>query len=370
MAIELIHLRKEYAGVTPLKDVNAVIQKGEIISIIGPSGTGKSTLLRCINRLETPTSGSILVDGEDITLKSCDLPKLRQKMGMVFQNFNLFSHKTVLENVSMPVHDLLKKDWNTAREEAMELLQKVGMQNKADSYPDELSGGQQQRAAIARALAMRPEIMLFDEPTSALDPTMVSEVLDVIRDIAEGGTTMLIVTHEMRFARNISSRIFYMDEGEIYENGTPDQIFNHPRREKTRAFIMRIRSWSWKLLAKDYYDDEAMHISLQAFCRQQHITSRLGNIIELVLEELLAAILNSSGTQPDPEISLTLKAPEEASEADLLIEYPELSRDPLSDIQDPFRRRILDAYTTCVHAEGSGKAEYYIHAREVVQKNA
>ncbi|MBQ7535411.1 MAG: amino acid ABC transporter ATP-binding protein [Stomatobaculum sp.] len=369
MAIELIHLRKEYPGVAPLKDVNAVIQKGEIISIIGPSGTGKSTLLRCINRLETPTSGSILVDGTDITQKSCNLPKLRQKMGMVFQNFNLFSHKTVLENVSMPVHDLLKKDWDTAREEAMALLQKVGMQNKADSYPDELSGGQQQRAAIARALAMKPEIMLFDEPTSALDPTMVSEVLDVIRDIAESGTTMLIVTHEMRFARNISSRIFYMDEGEIYEDGTPDQIFNHPRREKTRAFIMRIRAWSWKIRPKDY-DDEAMHISLQTFCRQQHISSWLVNIIELVVAELLTAFLNSSCIQPDSEVGLTLKAAEEASEVSLLVEYPEFSFDPLANIPDPFSRSILDAYTTCVHAEGYGKAEYNIHARKVVQENA
>ena len=360
MAIEIKHLRKDYADVSPLKDVNAVIHKGEIISVIGPSGTGKSTLLRCINRLETPTSGSIIVDGTDVASKDCSLPKLRRKIGMVFQSFNLFEHKTVLENVAMGIHDLQKKDWNTARAEAISFLKRVGLEDKKDSYPDELSGGQQQRVAIARALAMKPEIMLFDEPTSALDPTMVSEVLDIIRSIAADGMTMIIVTHEMRFARNISSRIFYMDEGEIYEEGTPEQIFNHPRREKTKAFIMRIRTWTWKV-SMSGYDDESMRASLQAFCHQQYLARGLVNKIELALEELLAAILNNPDMQPDSEIVLTITTAEEASGVHLTIASPDLPRDLMSCIKDPYSRRILDAYTTSCCTEAEGKAEFTVH---------
>lgn len=359
MAIEIKHLRKDYANVSPLKDVNAVIDKGEIISIIGPSGTGKSTLLRCINRLETPTSGSIIVDGTDIVSKNCSLPKLRRKIGMVFQSFNLFEHKTVLENVAMGIHDLQKKDWNTAKEEAISLLKRVGLEDKTGSYPDELSGGQKQRVAIARALAMKPEIMLFDEPTSALDPSMISEVLDIIRSIAADGMTMIIVTHEMRFARNISTRIFYMDEGEIYEDGTPDQIFNHPRREKTKAFIMRIRTWTWKV-SMSGYDDEAMRASLQAFCQQQYLAGRLVNKIELVLEELLTAIMNIPDMQPDSEIVLTITTAEEASGVQLTIESPDLPRDLMSCIEDPYSRRILETYTEPCCTEAEGKVEFTI----------
>ncbi len=369
MAIEIKHLRKDYTGVSPLKDVNAVIYPGEIISVIGPSGTGKSTLLRCLNRLETPTSGSILVDGTDITSKKCSLPKLRRKIGMVFQSFNLFEHKTVLENVSMGIHDLLKEDWNTARAEAMSLLKKIGLADKAGSYPDELSGGQQQRVAIARALAMKPEVMLFDEPTSALDPAMVSEVLDIIRRVAADGITMIIVTHEMRFAKNISSRIFYMDEGEIYEEGTPDQIFNHPRREKTKAFIMRTRTWTWKVSLSGH-EDESMRASLQAFCHQQYLAKRLVNKIELVLEELLTTILNSPDMQTDSEIILTMTAAEEASRVHLTMESPDLLCDFISRIKDPYSQRILNAYTSSCLTEAKGTAEFIIHAREETEGNA
>ena len=369
MAIEIKHLRKDYTDASPLKDVNAIIHPGEIISIIGPSGTGKSTLLRCLNRLETPTSGMILVDGTDITSKNCNLPQLRRKIGMVFQSFNLFQHKTVLENVSMGIHDLLKKDWNTARAEAISLLKKVGLEDKAGSYPDELSGGQQQRVAIARALAMKPEVMLFDEPTSALDPAMVSEVLDIIRRVAADGITMIIVTHEMRFAKNISSRVFYMDEGEIYEEGTPDQIFNHPQREKTQAFIMRTRTWIWKVSVSGY-EDESMRASLQAFCHQQYLAKRLVNKIELVLEELLTAILNSSDMQTDSEIILTMTAAEEASRVHLTMERSDLPCDFMSCIKDPYSKRILNAYTAFCHTEAKGRAEFIIHAREEIERNA
>jgi len=238
--ISVKNLRKSYNGVQVLKDVNAEIGKGEVISIIGPSGTGKSTFLRCLNRLETPDGGSIVVDGVDVTDPKADLSAVRRKMGMVFQNFNLFGNLTILGNVMAAQCDLLKTPHEAAAKKSMELLDRVGLANKAGALPDELSGGQKQRIAIARALAMDPEILLFDEPTSALDPTMVGEVLDVMRSLAKAGMTMLIVTHEMGFARDVSSRVFYMDEGVVYEDGAPDEIFGRPKRPKTADFVGKV----------------------------------------------------------------------------------------------------------------------------------
>ena len=238
--ISVSHLRKSFDGVQVLKDVNAEIGRGEVISIIGPSGTGKSTFLRCLNRLETPDGGRILVDGTDVTDPKTDIPAVRRRMGMVFQNFNLFGNLTVIGNIMAAQCDLLGKTPAEARAKAMELLDRVGLSEKADALPDELSGGQKQRIAIARALAMDPEILLFDEPTSALDPTMVGEVLAVIKNLAKTGMTMLIVTHEMSFARDVSTRIFFMDEGVIYEEGSPDEVFNRPRRPRTVEFVGRV----------------------------------------------------------------------------------------------------------------------------------
>ncbi len=238
--ISIHHLRKSFPNVTPLCDIHAEIQKGEIISIIGPSGAGKSTLLRCLNLLEKPTAGEILIDGQAITARNTNVSALRQKMGMVFQTFNLFNHITIIENIMAAPVDLLHKSREEAYKEGMDLLRMVGLADKAYALPEELSGGQKQRAAIARTLAMKPEIILFDEPTSALDPTMTGEVLSVIRNLAKEGLTMLIVTHEMQFARDLSDRIFYLDEGRIYEEGSPDEIFLHPRQEKTRQFIRHL----------------------------------------------------------------------------------------------------------------------------------
>ena len=238
--ISVRHLKKSFKGVPVLTDVNAEIEKGEVISIIGPSGTGKSTFLRCLNRLETPDGGSILVDGVDVTAAKADLAALRRKMGMVFQNFNLFGNLDVLGNVMAAPCDILGISKEAAKEKALALLGRVGLEDKADALPDELSGGQKQRVAIARALAMGPEILLFDEPTSALDPTMVGEVLAVIRDLAKTGMTMLIVTHEMGFARDVSTRAFYMDEGVVYEEGTPDEVFGRPRRPRTVDFVGQV----------------------------------------------------------------------------------------------------------------------------------
>ena len=238
--ISVRHLRKSFNGVEVLKDVNAEIEKGEVISVIGPSGTGKSTFLRCLNRLETPDGGSIVVGGVDVTAPKADLAAVRRKMGMVFQNFNLFGNLDVLGNVTAAQCDILGMPKGAARRKALELLERVGLADKAEALPDELSGGQKQRVAIARALAMDPEILLFDEPTSALDPTMVGEVLAVIKDLAKTGMTMLIVTHEMGFARDVSTRALYMDEGVVYEDGTPADIFNAPKKPRTVDFVGQV----------------------------------------------------------------------------------------------------------------------------------
>ena len=270
--ISVRHLKKTFTNpdgstITPLKDVNFDIQPGEVVSIIGPSGTGKSTMLRALNLLDPPTGGEILFDGRNILEKGYPLEQLRRKMGMVFQSFNLFPHLSVLENVTFAPVKLLGIPEDQAREEALELLRKVGMASKASVNPEMLSGGQKQRVAIARALAMKPEVILFDEPTSALDPTMVGEVLSVIRQLAKEGMTMLIVTHEMKFARDVSTRIFFMNEGVLYEDGTPEQIFEHPRRSATKAFVQRIHKQVFEVDASaDGFDPYEMGTEMGRFC--------------------------------------------------------------------------------------------------------
>ncbi len=221
-----------------LRDISEEIKPNEVVCVIGPSGSGKSTFLRCLNRLEAPTEGEIYLD--NVLIEESNINEVRTKMGMVFQNFNLFPHKSVLENITLAPVKVKKEDPKTAAEEAVELLKKVGLADKKDSYPDELSGGQKQRVAIARALAMKPEVMLFDEPTSALDPEMVGEVLEVMKELAEGGMTMVIVTHEMGFAREAADRVFFMDQGYVMEQGTPDQIFGNPQNERTKSFLSKV----------------------------------------------------------------------------------------------------------------------------------
>ena len=288
--IKIEHLRKEYSNATPLQDVNTEINDGDVISVIGPSGTGKSTLLRCINLLEKPTAGRIWVDGEEITAPGCNINRIRLKMGMVFQSFNLFGHRTVIENIMLAPMDLLGRTRQEAYNEGMRLLRMVGLAEKALNYPDELSGGQKQRIAIARALAMDPEVILLDEPTSALDPTMVGEVQAVIRDLAKTGKTMMIVTHEMNFARAISNRVFYMDEGGIYEDGTPEQVFDHPLRENTRRFIRRLKVLELNIESRDY-DFLGAAGEISQYCNKNQITPRLANRIQLVFEECVNQLL-------------------------------------------------------------------------------
>ena len=240
--ISVQHLVKEYnhGAVHALNDCSLDIRKGEVVAVIGPSGSGKSTLLRSLNLLEQPTSGAIFFDGADLAAKSVNIDLHRQKMGMVFQHFNLFPHKTVLQNITMAPVTLKKKTAAAAKEQALALLARIGLSDKANEYPNMLSGGQKQRIAIVRALAMAPEVMLFDEPTSALDPEMVGEVLDLMRDLAKDGMTMVVVTHEMGFAREVADRVVFMSEGAIIEEGSPADLFDHPQSERLQSFLAKV----------------------------------------------------------------------------------------------------------------------------------
>ncbi len=238
--LEISNLQKKFGDLQVLKDINVSIEEGEVLVLIGPSGSGKSTFLRCLNLLETPSGGSIVYDGNNILEKKFNKMKYREKVGMCFQRFNLFPFMTVLENVTYaPIH-LLKMPKEEAKLEGMKLLEKVGMQAKADVYPGTLSGGQQQRVAIARSLAMHPRVMLFDEPTSALDPELVGDVLQVMRQLADEGMTMAVVTHEMGFAHDVANRVIFMDGGYVVEEGSPEEIFSNPKNERTKAFLSRV----------------------------------------------------------------------------------------------------------------------------------
>lgn len=237
--IKMIDVYKSFGKNEVLKGINLHVERGEVVVIIGPSGSGKSTVLRCMNYLEEPTSGDVIVDGMNLNVKE-NINNVRAEVGMVFQRFNLFPHMTVLDNITLAPQKIRKMSKEEAEKIALELLAKVGLQDKADSYPQQLSGGQQQRVAIARALAMKPKVMLFDEPTSALDPEMVSEVLDVMKNLAKEGMTMVVVTHEMGFAKEVGTRVLFVDEGRILEEGTPKDVFEHPTNERTQLFLSKI----------------------------------------------------------------------------------------------------------------------------------
>ncbi len=246
--IQVTELQKHFKGAQQRQDdniraldgVSAQIHRGEVVVVIGPSGSGKSTFLRCLNLLELPTGGQILFDGADITDKNCNINLHRQKMGMVFQHFNLFPHMTILKNMTIAPMQLLHKSKEDAEKTALELLSRVGLADRANAYPSQLSGGQKQRVAIVRALAMQPEVMLFDEPTSALDPEMVSEVLEVMKELANSGMTMVVVTHEMGFAREVADRVLFMADGKLIEEGTPEEIFSHPKSPRLQDFLAKV----------------------------------------------------------------------------------------------------------------------------------
>lgn len=323
--ITVSHLSKKFGDLVVLKDISIDIKKGEVISIIGPSGTGKSTFLRCLNLLDQPSGGAITIGGVDILAPGADVPKVRQKMNMVFQSFNLFSHLSVLENLTLGPVKLRGMGRQEAEQKSRELLKLVGLAEKVASYPDELSGGQKQRVAIARCLAMEPEIILFDEPTSALDPTMVSEVLAVIRRLAKDGMTMAIVTHEMDFARDVSNRVLYMDEGLIYEQGTPEQIFHNPQKEKTRAFVNRIRCLKY-LVATPDYDLYAMNAEIEIFCEKQILPKKVRSSLLLLVEELLGIYSPHLGTSP---LDLTIAYSEKKESLEVVCESQGEAFNPL-----------------------------------------
>jgi len=338
--ISVEKLTKRFGTVEVLRDISVEIRKGEVISIIGPSGTGKSTFLRCLNLLEQPTSGSIRIDGRDILAHDADVAQARQRMNMVFQSFNLFAHLSVLENLTLAPMRLRGVSRSAAEAKAMELLRLVGLAERADYFPDELSGGQKQRVAIARCLAMEPDIILFDEPTSALDPTTVSEVLAVMRRLAREGMTMIVVTHEMEFARSVSNRVFYMDEGVIYEEGPPEQIFDHPRRERTRAFIHRIRSFQYPVESPDY-DLYALHGEILTFCEKHILPAEVRQDLLLVVEEVLQLYRPQLSSTP---VVLTIEYSEKDQTLDVHWDAAGDAPNPLerTDLPDDMGVRIIE----------------------------
>ena len=350
--LEVSHLSKKFADSEPLKDVNCKIRQGEIISIIGPSGTGKSTFLRCINRLEQPTGGKIYFHGEEITGEAANVRRMRQKIGMVFQSFNLFSNLNVLENITLAPMLLKKMEKSEAVAKAMQLLETVGLSEKAESYPDELSGGQKQRIAIVRSLAMDPELGLFDEPTSALDPTMVGEVLSVIRSLAKRGLTMMIVTHEMRFARDVSTRVFYMDEGIIYEEGTPEEVFTHPKKEKTRQFINRLKVFEEKITSRDF-DFVAVTSRLEEFGRKHQIGQKTIANMQHVFEELLMqALLPLLGGRFT--LTFTAEYAETTGAVQIRLVYDGERLNPRERLDDIARRIVDGALSSYEHTYAAG----------------
>ena len=327
-------LTKDFAGTAILRGIDAEIRKGEVISIIGPSGCGKSTFLRCLNRLEEPSGGSIYIGGEEVTGNEAELVKVRQRMNMVFQGFNLFDHLTAIENLTLAPVQLLNKPLEEATAEALGLLRLVGLADRAHHLPSELSGGQKQRVAIARCLAMNPEIILLDEPTSALDPNMVTEVLSVIRGLASKGLTLLIVTHEMDFAREVSSRVFFMHEGRILEEGPPRQIFDQPRYTETRDFVQLVRSRQYLVAAEDF-DLPALHGDVEQFCGKHHLPKSSKADLQLLSEEVIG--ICQQQLEPGQSMALSIEYLEKKREVQLSIKLPHGSN---FDVLKPAKRKF------------------------------
>ena len=346
--ITVEHLRKEYPNATPLEDVSTEVYPGEVVSIIGPSGTGKSTFLRCLNLLEEPTSGRITVDGMCVTDPDCDISMVRRKMGMVFQSFNLFDNLTIIGNVMAAPVSLLHMPKDEARALGMELLERVGLAQKADNFPDELSGGQKQRAAIARAIAMRPKILLLDEPTSALDPTMVSEVLSVVRGLANEGMTMLIVTHEMRFAKDVSTRVLYMDEGGIYEDGSSKQIFENPTKKKTIAFIKRLKNFS-AVIDSARFDFIGMMADMEQFLKDNIVPQTVALNLQHVFEELVMANLVKRLDEPF-KIDLEIEFSDATGQVNMNLDYDGGEFDPFKDGEEISMTIVRKLSGDCKHS--------------------
>ena len=345
--IELKHICKKFGDHVILQDVNTVVHLGDVIAIIGPSGCGKSTLLNCINLLEPASSGEILFEGVNVMDKSCNPRHYRQKIGMVFQSYNLFGHMTVLENVMQPQVTLLHRSRQDACDVAMQQLSMVGMADRILRYPDELSGGQKQRVAIARTLAMDPELILFDEPTSALDPTMVGEVEYIIKKLAGEGRTMLIVTHEMRFAREVSNRVFYMDEKGIYEDGPTEQIFDHPLREKTRRFVNRIKTLELSIDSK-YFDYIGAMREIELYSDKLGFSKQNAKKLQLLFEEAcMELLLPQLGEKP----SLRAVFEYEEKSSSLRLTLHHAGQPMLRSGADSSSQRIIDSMRDFITVE-------------------
>jgi polar amino acid transport system ATP-binding protein len=342
--ISVKNLEKRFGENIILQNVNTDINKGEVISIIGPSGTGKSTFLRAVNFLDPPTNGEIYFDNEKITKKNMDA--IRRKMGMVFQNFGLFSHLDVMNNITAGPIKLLGMQKKDAEEKALDLLKTVGLSERAYFYPQQLSGGQKQRAAIARCLAMSPEVILFDEPTSALDPTMVSEVMAVMRSLAKSGMTMIVVTHEMDFARDVSSRVIYMDDCGIYEEGTPSEIFSNPQKTKTQNFIYNIRSFQYEAASRNF-DYVEMLGGVENFCFRHAIEKKTANKLQLLAEELVINIV----TPQYGACSMNLRFSEKLETYELSVSYNGKNANALESAEDDLSAMMIQKSAKEIHHE-------------------
>jgi polar amino acid transport system ATP-binding protein len=339
--LSIKNLEKHYGNNGILKDVSVDIQKGEIISIIGPSGTGKSTFLRGINMLDPPTGGLVYFGGDVVTKKNAD--KFRKKMLMVFQNFGLYSHLNALDNVALAPRKILKMNKQQALQVSENALKAVGLSERAKHFPSQLSGGQKQRVAIARCLAMQPEVILFDEPTSALDPTMVGEVMAVIRNLASTGITMLIVTHEMNLAKDISSRVLFMNDGGIYESGTPEEIFENPQQPKTKEFVFRIRTFNFEMQSSNF-DYLKMITDLEYFFFKNGVSGKIFEKTRLITEELMTNII-SKQTQ---KASLNVEYSEVSKNSVIKITYPGENQNLLETSDDLISTSIVEKSATKV----------------------
>ena len=363
--LEIKHLAKKYGDLAPLQDVNCTVESGEVISVIGPSGTGKSTFLRCINRLEIPDSGEVYFSGTLMSDNRKQLRETRRKIGMVFQSFNLFSNMTVLENLTVCPIMLKGLGRKEAEAKARSMLETVGLAGRENNYPDELSGGQKQRVAIARTLCMDPDLLLLDEPTSALDPAMVDEVHSVIRDLASRGYTMLIVTHEMRFAENVSSRVFFMSDGRIYEEGSPEQIFHHPEKEKTRIFVNRLKTC--EIVFQHPQIDYAKTIAeLAAFCHKQSMGIRTANLVTRIFEEAVFELLQTHETAFP--VRFTVECGDAGQSPAVSICYQGDEFDPLKD-DDLLSVRILKGTTSKAEysfVEGENRLYFLLPAKDTL----
>ena len=353
--IEIKDLHKTFYVNPILNGIDTTINDGDIIAIIGGSGCGKSTFIRCINLLNEPTSGQIILDGEDISAKDYDRTLIGKKIGMVFQSFNLFNNYTVLENIMMPQIDILHRSNQEAYDTAMSLLEMVNLSSKGFSYPEALSGGQKQRVAIARTLAMDPEVMLFDEPTSALDPTMVGEVKAVIKQLTKTGKTMLIVTHDMEFARSIANRVFFMCEGKIYEEGTPEEIFDHPKKEKTKQFIRQMKTIEFEIKDRrfDFYEAYA---EIENYCQKNLIEDEQAYHLESILDETCRELLFPYLENIDIDCEIEY-APKEKN-LFIIFKYGKEKYD-IRDCDNQLSLRIIEGFSKSIRYFENPESDYY-----------